>query len=136
HGRLAPFAQAFQHFEPFKIGQAEIEKNHIGSTSGDFHQSLLAGFGLKHLIILALEHDSQEPANLHFVVDDERDRLHFAAGTPATTESVASLGNRICSCNGSRMENRAPPFSRFCATISPPCASTSWRAMERPRPIP
>ena len=74
----------------------------MAGEAGGFSQALLTGFGFVHLIVLAFQHNAQEPANLHFVVDDQCDRFH----------AVASDGSCIGSPMGSRMEKRAPP-SRF-----------------------
>src|SRR5215813_2248262 len=107
-----------------------------------------------HLVVLSLENQPQQPADLNLVVNDQRDGIHLAddrraaaALTPDTSGSIVSPGDtsvatesapgsRIASLIGKRMENTAPPPWRFCATISPPFASTNCRAIDRPRPIP
>src|SRR5215472_3123535 len=145
---FAPFAQTFQNFEAVHVRQAEIEKDDNGLAVCNFDQALLAVLGLVHSIILTFECDPQESPNLHLVIDDERDRFHFAGETPAakglapdafSAAPVAAnsvSGNRISSPIGKRIEKIAPPPSRLCATIWPLCASTSCRAIARPKPRP
>src|SRR5262249_25054892 len=102
---------------------------------GDFQQTLLASFRFIYLVVLTLEHKTQEPPNLNFIVNDQRDGIHLAGNTRAaagvTSDSfppVISLGDmpvatnslpgsRIASLIGNRMENTAPPPGRFWATI-------------------
>src|ERR1700749_1052357 len=107
-----------------------------------------------HLVVLAFQNKSQQPADLNLVVNDQGDVIHLADETRVavvltaeTSASIASrgdtpvatdsaLGSRMASLTGKRIENSAPLPWRFCATISPPFASTNCRAIDRPSPMP
>src|SRR5262245_25272462 len=107
-----------------------------------------------HLVVLGLENKSQQPPDLNFVVDDQRDGIHLPDETSAAAVSAAdasastgpladkpvatnsAAGSRIPCPMGKRMENIAPPPWRFCATISPPFTSINCRAIDKPRPRP
>ncbi len=97
----------FQDRETVHVGQTKIKQDDGRPAIGNFRQTLLAGLGFVNLVVLTFERNAQEPANLDFIVDDERDWFH----------AVASDGSCIGSPIGSRMEKRAPPVGRFCASI-------------------
>src|SRR5262249_51178386 len=98
HWRLAPFAQSFENGEAFHVRQAKVEKNHVRAAASSFRQCFLTSLRFADLIILGFKHNAKEPTNLHLVVDNKCDRIH----------TVASLGSRIGSPIGRRMEKRAP----------------------------
>src|SRR5207237_8574613 len=81
-----------------------------------------AARGLLALVPGAAERRGDDACHALLVVDDDDAGLHAAIA-----ESRAG---------GSRTVSRAPPPGRSPASMRPPCASTTWRATARPRPMP
>ena len=59
-----------------------------------------------------------------------------SAGKPAAFHEDTTGASRVAAASGSSKRTRNPPPLRFCAVIVPPCSSTIFLAIARPRPVP
>lgn len=71
HGDVAPFAEAAEDFDAADVGESEVEDDAVGLARGGFLQAEDAVFGFANGVAATFKRETQEAADLHFVVDDE-----------------------------------------------------------------
>ena len=69
--QLAPLPQAAKHLEPAHVREAEVEDDDLRWLRRDFIQAKCAGLGFAHTVTGRFQRETQESADLNFVVDDE-----------------------------------------------------------------
>src|SRR6266446_9704476 len=128
----APFAQPFEDAHAVHVGQTQVQQHQFGVSLRGFGEAVLAGGRFEYAVAMRFQTHAQQPANLHFVVYHQDDRL--AGWTAAHNFPSAGIGGVVPS--GKRIVKAAPPPARFSALTWPPWASTNPLTMESPKPVP
>jgi hypothetical protein len=74
-GGFAPFAQSLQHDQAIHVGKHLVKKNDCGLAADGLGQRLFASRGFNHVVAITLEAAAHQPADLHFVIDDQHHGL-------------------------------------------------------------
>src|SRR6266540_4207934 len=113
------------HLGAVEIGKAQIQEHQVRSVLGRCHHGLLAGAGGLDRVAVGLQARPQGPSNLGLVVHHQ-DRGHGAGSCFTGCDSAT----------GSSKTTAVPPDGDPSTQMRPPCASTTARAIARPRPLP
>src|SRR5689334_16918549 len=89
---------------------------------------MTAAFRLQRAVLFLFQKNTQQPADLRFVVDDQRGRFFVHANFSKTSCCKVSTG--ILNVNS------APLKDRLAALTLPPCADTNPSTMASPNPVP
>ncbi|SVJ78705.1 Uncharacterised protein [Klebsiella pneumoniae] len=81
HRHLRPFAQVAKDVLAVAVRQAEVEHHQVRPVQRGLGQPLFAGAGLEHPVALGIEADTEELADLRFVVDQQDAVLQLGHGT-------------------------------------------------------
>ena len=131
HRHRAEGAQPGQRLPAVHVRQAEIEQHGVWRARGGEAQEVGGIVRLRHRVAGRLQCGPQEAVDLRLVVDEQdqrlvHDRVHDQGGATgrSSVSTVPGSSAGISTARGLR------------AVMPPPIASTSPRAMARPRPVP
>ena len=124
HGLGAQALGLAQHVETGgPVAEREVGQHEVEALLGQPRERLVARAGEQHLVAGAAEQPRERELDGALVFDDQDAGLHASASSSARWR-------------GNTATNSAPPPGRAAASIVPPCASTSFFTIARPRPVP
>jgi len=74
-GARLHYAQTLQHDGSIHVRHSEVEQDGVGIAARGFANAVFAGGRFKHLIVVMLEKDTQQAADLDFVLDQQHGRF-------------------------------------------------------------
>jgi len=110
------------------VGHAVVDDEHVEGALSQEPLSLKRPGGRDDLMPLFFEGTSEGLEDALLVVDEENGASRRCGHEPPPEPGMGATGRSI--------SNRVPSAWRLSARITPPSASTTLRAMARPRPVP
>ena len=143
-GAFSHSRRRYDQIDAVGIGQAEVQKNDIGVTSGCLAHPGLATVGLHNAVPVADQRGSQEPPHLRFVLHNENHGGRSGHRSPRSLfptpvdlwKNLAALERWGFTDARKNEPKAAPPPGRFSTQIFPPCARRMPAQIVRPRPTP
>ena len=122
HGRVRVLAAQFvEQLQAVHAGQLQIGEDQVGASAS--LQAFLGGAGLLDFVAGGGQMQLDHAAELFFVFDHQDGGLH-------------ALGLSVDSRNGRNTRNTLPSPGSLSTVIVPPCSSTIFETIARPRPTP
>ena len=116
------------------VGHPDVEQHEVGARALARRRARFARvLGQPHLVAFVAQDLRQQLADAHFVVDDQ-DLVHIG-------ECIRVIRPLTCSAraplrSATLCVTRAPRGLTFAIVTAPPCSSTIFFTMARPRPVP
>ena len=114
--------------DPVGRGHADVEHGDHGPPLAGERERLVPGARRDDVEAVALQPCRDEEEDVLVVLGDEHDGKAHATSSGSAVDDATRCG--------SSSRKTLPPPARRAAEIRPPCASTTARAMNSPRPVP